>query len=215
MTLEDQLFGLDVILENAQEYNITLDQQALDLTRRQILTDFYQKNPLAYAVAQGKDSYVARLKFVEEKYSVPKSKYSAFRQRITTPKLDETFDKQFMEIYRSMCSVIIPPLHPDLYTTKKRRESLKDSNKLLLKIALIFGGLFGSAIYGKELYDYINQKVNDIPFIVDFFPPVMAVGIFYGVNYYFNNSDMPNNLSDLKKAAQSTDDFLRKNYIEI
>ena len=78
-TLKARLERLHSLEELVGALDVKVAETEFNDAKVRILREFYAQNQLAYAVAEGKDTYKARIEFIEEKYDT-------FGKKILMPK---------------------------------------------------------------------------------------------------------------------------------
>jgi hypothetical protein len=173
------------------KFNVGLDGDKLKDARVDILRTFYENDPLAYAVSQGKDSYTKRIEPIEEKYG-------SFSKRLWIPEEDEVFDKEVNRVIGSMNTVKESYICPELFTTNERRS--------YPSLVGLFGGFVSGMVIGNAFYyEKFGLKAY-------FAIPAMASGIYLGEKLK-DSFTMKKNLKKLRTVAKKTDEFLIINYI--
>jgi len=226
MTLVSMLLGADIARQNG---NILLNKKEENIVKAVISERFYIYNPLAKAVATGKDSYEARTKFIQEKFG--------FLRNIWFPKRDEAFDENVKEVIDSINDVdflhskkfnpykdenrrrtvcqdnngyrIEDRINANLFTTDTAKRNISFFNKLSL-----IGGIGLNLLVGFMEYEGYKRGLEfgpgkiitqhliglAIPYLFTRLPPILE-----------NKSRM----NGLKYIARKTDEFLRQNYLPL
>ncbi|MBI4980336.1 hypothetical protein HZC30_02130 [Candidatus Woesearchaeota archaeon] len=218
VTLKAKLEELCSLKERTKSLEVNLAESEWDDAEAKILREFYHQNQLAYAVAGGKDSYQARIEFIEEKYNT-------FWRKIWMPHKDEVFDKEVIQVIGSMNGVGEyrdiygkSNINPNLFTTSGRRKSIRGPDSLALAGGGVFS-LLGTVIFYGGPHCYYPEtvqcyeKVTGGALMASF--AVLILPFFYGMSKFYHTFGMSCNLDNLRTAAQKTDEFLRQHYVEI
>jgi len=179
--------GLELVIKDAEgEWHEGKKAQ------NQVFAHFYEENPLAYAVAQGKESYVKRIEFIEERYD-------AVWKKLKSPAPDSAFDSNVHEVIGSLNGVGVKPISPYLF----------ESGGLLKGYSYLYPLPFAGLVAGFMSISAVEMKGGlSLAF------GVAALGVMgVGLDMPYKRVRGINRLlGELHDAAQQTDDFLRSNY---
>ncbi|HLC89047.1 MAG TPA: hypothetical protein VJG49_03345 [Candidatus Nanoarchaeia archaeon] len=215
-TLKARLEELCLLKERAKSLEVNVAESEWSDAKVRILKEFYSQNQLAYVVAGEKDSYKARIGFIEEKYD-------SFWKRIWIPKKDEAFDNEVLKIIGSINKVgeyrdIYGKsyINPKSFTTDGRKKSIRGPDSIALAGGGVFSLLGAGIVYsGPHCYDpetvACYEKVTGGTLVASFV--VLMLPALYGMSKFSHTVGMSSNLDCLRTAAQKTDEFLRQNYI--
>jgi len=197
-TLVERLGLSNQFTEDNGNFQVSLDKKKLSNVEIGILREFYKKDPLAYKVAAGEESYVELIKPIEENNS--------FWKRIWIQRTDEIFDNEVKRVIESMNNVGVKYINPEWFT----KDGIKRENRHILVHSLKFGLFFvGLAVFGT----YNNPENSGIlPKVI----PAIAAGTVYLGNKNMNYVlFMKPDLENLQESAQKTDEFLTQHYLKL
>jgi len=215
-TLKARLEELCFLKERDKSLELNVAESEWNDAKIRILKEFYSQNQLAYAVAGEKDSYKARIGFIEEKYDT-------FWKRIWMPEKDESFNQKVIQVISSINEVgeyrdIYGKsyINPKSFTTDGRRKSIRGPDSFALAVGSVFSLLGAGIVYsGPHCYDpetvACYEKVTGGTLVASFV--VLMLPALYGMSKFSHTVGMSSNLDCLRTAAQKTDEFLRQNYI--
>lgn len=217
-TLKERLEKLERFGKSFKDFGISLDaniedkplNSVLEDKRTGILTDFYTQNRLAgrvaSRVASEETSYTEQIQPIIEKYN-------SFWKRIETPKVDDSFDTLVNNVLGSMNAVGVVYVNPHTFTTIGRRARERRANKHYL----IEGGILAVGLWALMNGNFDMSVHLDIPAayeIVTKAIPLLGLITPYIAFKPFESPRLKGELNYLRFAAEKTDEFLRKNYME-
>ncbi len=213
-TLKARLGRLHSLEELADKLQVKVEEKEFSDAKIRILKDFYTQDPLAYAIAGEKDSYLTRIQFIEEKYST-------FWRRAFAPRKDEIFDQEVLQVLGSINGVGEyrdlfgkDYILPQLFTTLGRRKTIHNYDLL----ALVPGGIFGLlaaefAYHTPRCYQTLFTCYEDRTDIIGIASLLALMPLLFSGMVKLIHSDMNYDLKRLRDAAQKTDEFLRQHYV--
>lgn len=219
-TLKARLETLQLFQGLAGKLQVKVEEKEFSDAEIRILREFYAKDPLAYAVAGEKDSYLTKIEFIEERYS-------SFWRKAFSPKKDETFDQEVLRVIGSINGVgeyrdcFGWPLKPDNFTTVGRRRTVRNWDLLALVPGGLFGLIGGSFLYHIPRYCETTSYELAIACYEDRTGIIGTASLAALMPFFFSGlvkllhcgGGISYDLNRLKDAAQKTDEFLRKHYV--
>jgi len=186
------------------------DETEFNDAKVRILREFYAQNQLAYAVAEGKDTYKARIEFIEEKYDT-------FGKKILMPKKDGAFDQEVIQVLGSINNVGEygdgfgkPYINSKRFTTGGRKRDILRPD---LSVLVVGGGM--SLLMNKIAYEIpVSLGEPDVYSYALTGLLIAMLPLFYGMIKLIHGVNMNDDLNNLRTTAQKTDEFLRQNYVE-
>ncbi len=188
--------GLEVVLKDTQGEWVD-GEKAKD----EIVHHFYAEEPLAYAVAQGKDSYVKRIQCIEEKYD-------SLWNRIFLPQEDKAFDDSVREVLGSLNRVGQASVDVNLYTCVGRREESFSSRKRRLYIV----SACLSVVAGGLTYQLREDFHHNSSVLYGMGTGVVVAMMLGGALAFGSLVKTEKALDELKDAARETDLYLKSMY---
>lgn len=183
-----ELSGLELVIKDAKG-----EWYEGKNVRTQVFNHFYEQNPLAYAVAQGKESYVKQIEFIEEKYDT-------VWKKLRSSQPDIEFDKNVHEVIGSLNSVGVGLNSAYMFESGGLWRGYYNFHAL--PIVGLAAGICGVGAIALK---------SDFSLAVGAATLGAAVG--WGLRVPYNRvCDIDRLLGKLHDAAQQTDDFLRRNY---
>lgn len=217
-TLKERLEKLERFGRSFKDFSISLEAKLedkplnnmLEDKRIGILTDFYTQNRLAgrvaSRVASEETSYTEQIQPIVERYN-------SFLKRIETPEIDESFDGLVNGVLNSMNAVGVVYVNPHTFTTVGRRAKERRANKHYL----IEGGILAIALWALIDGNFDMSVHLDLPAAYETLRkgiPILGLITPYIAFKPFESPKLKGELNYLRFAAEKTDEFLRKNYVE-
>ena len=188
-TLVEQLRKLESFEEYAQKLQVDIKDDKV-ARKQQVLHNFYQENPLAQEVTDGKTSYVQLIQPMCDRFG-------SFWKRVTTPNIEPEYDSEIGRVLGSMKNVGVSHFYINVLTTQFRNTSIRSGDFTAVTLGAVSGGA-------------TVMVTDDGFFAVATAALIVGTPILWRALNAFMDKD---SLSSLKEAAQKTDEFLHKNQL--